>query len=329
MPAPPTHRFTFMLDGMGDPIIARDLTRALHESLGLVARADPAGMWLEIESEQPIDEALSDRVADVARRLGFEPRDRASSSFVPSLTAGQLRQRLAFEWTSRWATGLVFLLPALALHYLTPSLAQGGRLIPGMIEATLVIWSLVAAGWPIIWQGLLAIFARRMTPDLFNLAGLVVSLLYGLVMVALARENTLHMTSYFIIAATLQRLIIWRRAERLQGQSHLMPPARWLLGVVLIAGLALACFDFAGGMAALLAMPAMIGVLSCNRLVHPFGALMPAALMSGFLALAPAVVSAAQLAGRIEAAFAFNALLTLAYGLALGGRPSGPKSKPL
>ncbi len=318
-----------MLDGLGDPLVARDLTRHVHETLGVATRSDPAGMWLEIESTAPIDEALSDRVAEITRRFGLEPRDRTSSSFISSVTAEQLRQRMAYEWTSRWATGLVFLLPAVVLHYLTPTLAQGSRLIPGMIEATLVIWSLIAACWPIVWQGFLAIRSRRLTPDLFSTAGLAVSLGAGLAMVVLARENTLHITSYFIIAATTQRLIIWRRAIRLDGNAHLMPPSRWLLGAVLIAGLSLACFDFDGGLAVLLAMPALISLLSINRVAHPFGAMIPAVLMCVLLGIAPAVFPEGYLSGRIEAAFGFNTLLTAVYGIFLGGSRLGARTESL
>jgi len=327
MPSAAPYRFTFMLDGIGDPIAARDLTRAVHEMLGVVARSDPAGMWLEIEADQPIDEAMSDRVAAITRRFALEPRDRSSSSFVSSVTAEQLRQRIAYEWTSRWATGLVFLLPALALHYLTPILAQGSRLIPGMIEATLVAWSLIAAAWPIVWQGLLALRARRMTPDLFTLVGLAVSLVAGLAAVVVARENTLHITSMIIIAATTQRMIICRRAARLEGLAHFMPPSRGLLGFVLIGAMVLLWFDFAGAMATLLAMPALISLLSINRLAHPLGAMIPPLLMCGLLAVAPAVFPEVYLAGRVEAAFAFNVLLTLIYGEALGHRRLRPESE--
>ncbi len=320
MAAALSHSFTFMLDGLGDPRVARDLTRDVHTQLGLVARADPAGMWLEIESEAPIDEAMSDRVAEIARRHALEPRDRLSSSFVSSVTAQQLRGRLAYEWTSRWATGLVFLLPAIVLHYLTPMLAQGGRLIPGMLEAALVIWSLIAACWPIVWQGLLAVRHRRFTPDLFTLTALLTSLIAGLVQVVAANENVLHIAAYLIIVATTQRMILWRRAGRLQGGAHLMPPSSPLLALVLFAGLIVGCFDFRGGMAMLLAAPAMIGPLSINRLVHPFGAIMPALLMCALLGAAPLFLTENQLVGRVEAAFAFNVLLTLAYGSALGVR---------
>lgn len=318
MPFAAPFRFTFMLDGLGDPIVARDLTRTVHETLAVVARSDPAGMWLEIESDHPIDETMADRIALITRRFGLEPRDRTSSSFVSSVTAGQLRQRMAYEWTSRWATGLVFLLPALALHYLTPVLAQGSRLIPGMIEATLIVWSLVAAAWPIVWQGLLALRARRITPDLFTLVGLAISLIAGLISVIVARENPLNITAMLIIAATTQRMIVCRRAERLDGCGHLMPPSRWLLGIVLIGAMILIWFDFDGAISMLLAMPALISLLSINRLTHPFGAMIPPLLMCCLLAIAPAFFPEAYLAGRVEAAFAFNVLLTLIYGAALG-----------
>lgn len=317
---PGRHRFTFMLDGVGDPRVARDLTRDLHAQLGLVARADPAGMWLEIESKTPVDEAMSDRVAEIARRHALEPRDRISTSFVSGVTAEQLRARLSHEWTSRWATGLVFLLPAVVLHYLTPVLAQGGRLIPGMIEASLVIWSLIAACWPIVWQGLLAARCRRFSPDLFTLTALLIPLLAGVVQVVIASENVLHITAYVVVAATTQRMILWRRAARLQGSAHLMPPSSPLLALVLLGGLVTACFDFRGGMAMLLAMPAMIGLSSINRLMHPIGAMIPPVLMSALIGAAPLFLSDAQLAGRVEAAFAFNVLLSLVYGAALGAR---------
>lgn len=309
--------FTFMIDGIGDPLTAQGITRALHERHALTARSDPAGMWLEIETDAAIEESTADEVVEVARTFGFEPRDRVGSSFIATTTADELRGRLKHEWLSRWATGLVFLLPALALHVLTPALAQGTLYIPHGIEALLVGWTIIAATWPIVYQGLLSIVSFRMTPDLFSTLLIVPTFGFGVWQTVAGWDDTVfHVTAYAIIAATGQRAVMWRAADARAEHAHLMVPATRPMGVTLLAAFILVWLDVTTAMAVMLAFPTMIGVLAVNRVSPGNMALFPVLGFIGLLILSPYVFGEELAARRIEAAFLFNVALTTWLGFA-------------
>ena len=310
------HCFTFLLDGLGDPRVTQALTRDVHARLGLVARADPAGLWLEVESPSLLDEALADRVAALTRRRGLELRDRIGATFSPSTTKEQLRARLAHEWASRFATGMVFLLPAIALHYLTPILAQGSTVIPEGIQAALVGWSIVAAAWPVAWQGWLSMRRLRMTPDVFALAAIGFPFGVSLArLVTRASPPAFHAAAFAILAVALQRAIVWRRAANLEGQAHRMLPSAVPLLVAFTLATAAAVLDQTAGMAVFLATPAMLGSLSINRLLPATSLLLPVLLFDAVLATSSLGLDARWLSGRIEAAFAFNIGITLACSM--------------
>lgn len=307
--------FTFMLDGIGDPATARGLTKALHEHHEMTARSDPAGMWLEIESDEAVTENTADEVVEVARTWGIEPRDRVSGSFIATATAEQLRDRLKHEWLSRWATSLVFLLPAIVLHVLTPALAQGTRYIPHGIEATLVGWTIVAAAWPIVYQGLLGIVSFRMTPDLFSTAIIVPTFMFGLWQTVTGWDDTVfHVTAYAIIATTWQRAVVWRRVEARAEHAHLMLPATRPMMIVLVAAFMLVWIDATSAMAIMIAFPTMIGVLSVNRVQPGNMALFPVIAFVGLLILSPWIFGESLAVRRVEAAFIFNLAMTTWLG---------------
>ncbi|MFG0329285.1 MAG: hypothetical protein ACF8PN_05235 [Phycisphaerales bacterium] len=317
--------FTFLLDGLGDPAVAGAITAAVSAKAGgLRARSDPAALTLEVESPDRFTEDLADEVIHEARAFGLEPRDRVGSSFVATLAPDQLRDRVRHEWASRFATGLVFLLPALGLHYLTPFLAMGTTAIPRTIEAALVGWTIIAACWPVIYQALLATAALRMTPDLFAGALIVGSFIAGLVMLALGTTTPpiFHATAYAILAASFARFVVWRTIDRRAGHAHRMTPSAVPLALLFVIGVAGLIVDPLGGVAALLAIPTLIASLSINRLSGLAGpyAILP---LFGFVAALLILPRFANLPteGRIEAAFALN----LGYTLLLGLFPPGPR----
>jgi len=308
------HTMILMLDGIGDHATARRLTRDLSDE-GLASRADPAGMWLEVESNEPIDEAFSDRVSEIARRSGMEPRDRVGSSFVPGIGIDALRRRLAHEWTSRFATGLVFLLPALALHYLHPHLAGATNYVPNLIEAVLVGWAIIAAAWPVVYQALLSLAALRLSPDLFQGSLILVSFLIGVGQTLADQSATMFdITIYAVLLIALQRMVVWRNVWKLEGRAHLMLPLNRVLGVILAGALATLFFDARGAGSMMLATPAMMGLLAVNRLAHPFVWVAPIVLFAAFIAWSPLVLPAELLTARTESAAAFCALLTILCG---------------
>ncbi len=308
------------MDGLGAPSQAQVLSGAVFRELALPARADPAGMWLEVQSPGPMTESVADQVALIARGQGLDLRDRVGGDFSPSVTETDLVRRLSFEWTSRLATALVFLIPALLLHYLTPRLATGSLLIPRFLEAVLVGWSLIAAAWPVLYQAALSLASLRMTPDFYAAAVMLIAFAHGLfAWVVNAPSASFFVTAYAILAMTLQRTLLWRTQPRRAGHAHFMLPSSRLLGSLLLVGCALMPFDLAGAFAFLLSVPAMLGALSINRLLPGFLTPFPILMFAFFLAtsqwLLPALGAPGPVLGRVEAAFAFCVVISLLLGL--------------
>lgn len=318
------HVFTFMLDGIGDPIVAQSITRDIRADLGMRSRSDPAAMTLEIESEEPITERDADAVIEIARRYGLEPRDRVGSSFVAGIGVGQLRERVAHEWSSRFATALVFLAPALALSYLAPYLTMESLIIPRGIEAILVGWSMIAVGWPVLYQAILSMRTLRMTPDLFATLLIVPAFAVGIGMIFVDPERArFHITAYALLAMSFQRAAVWRRGPKCAGRAERMAPSATPLLLIALLAAATLPFDPVGAASILLVTPAMIAALSINRLPSMSGAFvyLPLLGLIGAMLLAPRIDD--RLAGgRIEAAFLLNVGFTLLLAAATPRRRS-------
>jgi len=322
--APDASGFTFRLDGLGSPAVAGRLSGRVHDETGLATRCDPAALRLDVETPdgRPLTEDDADSVIAVARPCGLEPRDRVGTSFVAGLEPERLRQRIAHEWSSRFATGLVFLLPALVLHALLPRLTGGGpRYVPFGIEALLVGWSAIAAAWPVLYQMLLAIVFRRVTPDLHAGLPIVIAFVVGIIdTVRHAPETAFDIAAWCILAVGWQRTVIWRTLPRRAGHAHLMAPSEPLLAASLVVALLVAPFDGRAAAAMILAVPSGLACLSVNRLSPGLAATLPSIGFAGLLLLSPLVMPEAWTAHRLEAAFAFNVLVTTVYGFA----PPGP-----
>lgn len=175
-----------ILDGIQDPILGRELSRAWYEE-GFHNGVDVSGQsaWLGVMKKDQTpstpegseDEALSksqmDGAASVARAFGLEIRDRPGNVYRPDNTLDELRRQITHEYKSRLATVVVFGLPAVALHYWGPMLAGnaiGPRSMayPWLMEMLLVGWGCLAGGWPILWQGALSLARLRAGADVLT-----------------------------------------------------------------------------------------------------------------------------------------------------------------
>ena len=164
-----------ILDGLTDPLLARRLSSA-WASAGFDNAVDASGQraWIAPKNKDEIlTEPEAERAAQVARAVGIEMRDRAGTKFKPDNDPLIMGRQIVYEYRSRFATALVYGLPALALHYLAPILASGGGreprdlVYPWLFELLLGGWVILAAGWPLLWQGLVSLIHLRMTSDLF------------------------------------------------------------------------------------------------------------------------------------------------------------------
>ena len=257
------HHGTYViLDGLQDPRLGRGLSAAWTRA-GLLNEVDVTGQCARLAiadtpggEERSLNEAQVDRAAKIARRFALEPRDRVGSTFVRDNDIQALRRQLTYEYKSRLATALVFVLPALAVHYLAPLLVVGGDTarayrFPWLIELLLVGWACLAGGWPILWQGVLAALHRRATPDLLTslilMAGFIPSALGVLSLVTLKNPwfgdtgPSFHAVSFALILALYQRWTVHRHAAKLAGRLEWISPHAgrviliWLLFSVVVA----------------------------------------------------------------------------------------------
>lgn len=245
-----------ILDGLQEPDDAKALSAAWSKA-GFDNAVDVAGQAGWLSRAQSPDAALTEREVDVAashaRRFGVELRDRVGNTFKPDNELKLLRDRMAYEYKSRFATALVFGLPALALHYLGPILAGAqvsarDMTYPWLIELLLVGWMCLAAGWPILWQGTLAMRHGRITFDLFvtlTVAAAWLPSAAGVASMAFIKQPWLappgegigpqfHVANVAITIAVLQRWLVWRRIEALAGRADFMLRHSWLFILIWI-----------------------------------------------------------------------------------------------
>jgi len=227
-----------ILDGLADPRRGQALS-ARWAQAGFDNQLDVAGQSasLTLRDGAAMTEAEVDRAATIARMFGLELRDRASESFMAANNLAAMHQRLAYEYRARLATGLMFGLPAIGLHYVAPLLAVGGdgartMFFPWLFELLLVGWMCIAAGWPILWQGGLALRSLRATPDFLTTLLIVVAFvpsaigLLGMLMghapfYGLAGP-TFHVAAIAVLIALAQRWLMYRNIDRLAGLGMLM-----------------------------------------------------------------------------------------------------------
>ncbi|MEE9212700.1 MAG: hypothetical protein V3U29_08610 [Phycisphaeraceae bacterium] len=321
-----------ILDGLQDPLVGRALS-ARWASAAFHNAVDVAGQcaWLAPKSDSDaLNETDMDRAAGIARAFGLELRDRVGNTFVADNDLATLRDKLVHEYKSRFATALVFGLPALALHYLGPLLAghptePRGMFYPWLFELLLVGWACIAAGWPILWQGGLALVRLRVTGDLLTsvivIAAFVPSAV-GVVSMLGAAEPWMsadgpacHAAILAIIIAVLQRWMVHRAADRLSGRAMLMLRRfgrlvrGWILASVIVGLLA----GWHWGLAVALLLPPMMSLGAINALTPGWSAVLPVMAFAGLFLLAPGALHILIDGVQIETAAVFALMMTLVF----------------
>lgn len=344
-----------ILDGIQDPRTGQALSAAWAQA-GFDNVVDVAGQAARLARMKPHDhpskiagnappramtEQDMDQAAAIARSWGLEIRDRVGKTFHAANDLPALRRQLIYEYKCRTATALVFGLPAVTLHYLGPILAGGGTdaasmVFPWAIEMLLVGWACVAAGWPILWQGLLALVRLRPHGDLLTTGIVAVAWLgsaAGVLATALGRTPwfmnatesgvwqggpAFHAAWWAVTLAVCQRWLAHRHAHRLAGRAQLMihgfgrVAGLWLIGsvgVMLTAGWWL-------GLAVGLLLPSMASLGAINRHSPGWSAVLPVFGLTGVMLIGPRAMRVPITGVEIEIAVGFAWLMTavLAWG---------------
>ncbi len=343
-------RTHFILDGLQDPLLGQALS-AHWARAGFHNAVDPAGQcaWLttapgDSPGSDPgtaLSEPQAEHAASIARRFGLEIRDRVCSTYQSDNDLPALRDRVAYEYKSRFATAIVFGLPALALHYLGPVLAGGGvqvrsMLYPWLFEMLLTGWLCVAAGWPILWQGVLAMRYRRATIDMLTTAIIAIAFIPSAVGVLsmpfvdcpwFGSPNDgggpiFHAAVIAITMAILARWLTHRAAHYLAGRTDLMLAhfsrliAAWLILVLITFATA----GWYGAVAVGLLLPPMISSAAVNRTSPGWSVTLPVFAFTILMLIGPRALDLPLHGVQIETAGAFTLMMTLVF--AAGWRQS-------
>jgi hypothetical protein len=326
-----------ILDGLQDPHLGRDLS-VRWAAAGFDNAVDVAGQcaWLAARDGgdgAAIDETQIRHAAAIARAYGLEIRDRAGQSFEPENDLDALRGRMVYEYKSRLATALMFGLPALALHYLGPTLA-GGRggavdmIYPWLFELLLVGWVCLAAGWPILWQAALAAVHLRATADLLTASIIAVAFTWsaiGVVSLLWATDPwfttepgqgpMFYAADLAVILAVSQRWLAHRAAVRIRGRAMLMIPrfsrvvGLWLCASIVVTSTG----GWESGLAVALIFPPMIGLGAINRMSPGVTMLLPVCAFALVLLIGPGAMSLPVEGVRVEIAAGFALTMTLVF----------------
>ncbi len=329
-------RTNVLVEGLQDPAHGRGLSGA-WAGAGFVNTLDLSGQCAVIES-------YDERASGIARAFGVELRDRTGQTFTADNDLTLLREEAARQWKGRLAQALVYGLPAVALHYVAPILAEAGGsrkfLYPWFFEMLLAGWVCVVGAWPVLWQGALSLAHLRMTAELFFTAvllGAFVPSAVGVATIVVRAEPwfspngpTFHAVVVLVWSAAWQRWRAARHGSRLAGRADLMVRG-WRHVVFAWAAMTLAITFFRGwhtGLAVGMLLPLMGSLAGVNRWTPGAGALLPVA---GFL---PVVLFFPSAHGReIEAAGVMLLVTTAMVGWGwerwgAGERGSAEKTPP-
>lgn len=365
-----------ILDGLQDPGSGRALSTRWAQA-GLANVVDVSGqcawLWLGDEENKSADNVIDNasqgtdqgacltesdmaRAAAIARTFGLEIRDRVGQAFIADNDLAALRGRVTYEYKSRLATALVFGLPALALHYLGPLLASGGgqnaraMLYPWLFELLLVAWAAVAAGWPILWQGVLSAVRFRMTGDLLTMlivaAAFVPSAVGVLLMLAgyepwfgapvgggaggtggAGGGPAFHAAMVAILLAIWQRWLAHRSADRLSGKVNLMLTGYgWLVGGWIVFSVMVAVVGgWRWGIAMGLLLPPMISLGAINLASGGWSMVLPVFAFAGFFLIGPGALGQSLAGIEIETAGGFGLIMSFVFALGWKRCPSAQR----
>ncbi|MCC7192970.1 MAG: hypothetical protein IT444_09345 [Phycisphaeraceae bacterium] len=324
-----------ILDSLQDAALGKRLSAAWFK-VGLVNAVDVTGQyaWLEPDARSgftELKEVHIDGAAAIARGFGIELRDRAGSTYRPDNDLAAMRRQIAYEYKSRFATALVFGLPALALHYAAPVLAGGGddprsMVYPWIFELILVGWACLAAGWPILWQGALAAIHLRSTADLLTTLIVLASFFpsaVGLFSMGLRERPVLiatHGPLFYaaviaIILATLQRWLVHRVTDHLSGRVTYLPIG-WDRLVALWIAVAVAVMVLVGwrwGIALALVFPPMLGLGAVNRWSPGWSLVLPVIAFAGLMLASQRILQIRIDDISIEVAASFVLMMSMMF----------------
>ncbi len=339
-------RTHIILDGLQDPLAGQALSAAwagagfhnVVDVAGQCAWLAPGGGALNENDEGGVlTEGDVDRAAAIARRFGLEIRDRAGKTFQPDNDLASLHERMAYEYKSRFATAVVFVLPALAMHYAGPWLAGGATgardmLYPWLFELLLVGWACIAAGWPILWQGVLSLVNRRGTGDLLTslivVAAFVPSALGVVTLIATGRTwlgasgsgvpgdgPAFHAAGVAIALAVLGRWLAYRVIANLSGKANVMLLRFGRLIVLWIAASAVVAFlmGWHWGLAFGLLLPPLASLGAINPWSPGWSAVLPVAAFSVVFLLGPGAMRVSLESVQTETAAGFALIMTLFF----------------
>lgn len=320
-----------ILDGLAEPALGRELSARWVRAgfRNTVDIAGQCGTLSRMTGDVPLTENEVDGAAAIARVVGIELRERAGETFRPDNDLAALRGRMAYEYKSRFATALVFGLPALALHYLSPTLAGGAptprdMLYPWLFELLLVGWTCLAAGWPILWQGVVSMRYLRPTPDLFTTVIILLAFVPSAIAVIslgfspqpwLIPAPLFHIAAYAIILAVFQRWLLHRAAGRLSGRANLMPPGfgRVLIFFILVAMLLAWRASWSAGLAVALLLSPMLPLGAINRWSPGASMLLPVFGFVVFFLIGPRALQWSMHGMEVEIAASFQLLMVAVF----------------
>lgn len=335
-----------ILDGLQDLRDGQKLSVKWAQA-GFRNGVDVAGQtaWLAGESSDSskpdLDSTLTEedmqRAASLARGYGLWIRDRVGNTFRPNNDLAELRQRMIYEYKSRFVTALVFGLPAMGLHYAGPVLAGGiegpggakWMLYPWLFEMVLVGWVCLAAGWPVLCQGLTSLMHGRWTPDLLTTVLVLVawapsalgvlSMVWGdqpwFISSLGVGGPSFHAALLAITLAVLQRWWMYRCAEKLSGRSHNMIPRLdrlilfWLMLVVAV----MVWGSWWQGMAFGLLLPPLISSGAINPNCAGRSAVLPVFGFAALFLIGPTALNMPLEGVEIETAVGFCLVMTLYF----------------
>jgi len=325
-------------DGFQDPLKAQ-LLSAHWTAAGFSNVADIAGQtaWLRTENADHADRsshaALTEkdmhRAAAVARAYGLIIRDRPGRSFRADNDLAAMRRQMAYEYKSRFVTAMVFGLPALVLHYTGEVLAGGVEgdggakwmLYPWLFELLLVGWVCVAAGWPILCQGVTSCVHLRFTADLLTsllVAAAFVPSSIGVLSLGFSEQPwfvsnlgsgspAFHAAWVAISLAVLQRWWMYSGIEHISGRADLMLPSVGKLFLIwfVLSALVMIVGGWWLGLAFGLIMPPMVSCGAINPWSPGRSSLLPVFGFAAILLIGPRALGLSLEGVEIEAAGGF------------------------